>query len=617
MNTNPPEYRVFMLSNKKFLNIEIPLISNLKVRNKILLGFILIVLIFIIGMFASYSSSQDLATTNRAIVDKYSVINSQSYELSLAYDTQQSLYQSYASGNVTGTKQQFIQTENSLDINVSELENNTVGTNGKPIVDSIKASRLQFYDSVVNGLMNLPTQNELNSLQLDGESMLKDALNMYANMIEYQLTGNISQDNSYKVDKAQFITVESDFSGNLTEIQGINSSIYSIFNADYTTIQTYFTSWVNNVMDPASADLSSNGTAWVISHTDSITPIENALLGIDRNISGYDQIAQQALSKADSDIAPIQINLVHLRTFSQNEMQVAKVKANNAVNMVTMTTITVSVAGILLSVFIGFAIAGSISNPLTSLASNSKTIASGDLTIDVHDSHKKRQDEIGELASHFNQMVEYLRSTVIQISDVASSLSAAAQEMASSSEEVNSSSEEISAISQQMAKGAVDQSNQINQTVDIALDLKKNFEEKISNINQTSSLIENISSQVNMLALNASIEAARAGEYGRGFSVVADNIRKLADDSKNSVANVQIIITSLKETISKSIDNLTFSIEKISAVAEETSSGAEETSAATEEQAATMEEMSASAQELANIAGNLEQIIKKFKLVEN
>ncbi len=325
-------------------------------------------------------------------------------------------------------------------------------------------------------------------------------------------------------------------------------------------------------------------------------------------------MSKNALSKADADIAPIQSNLTLLREFALGEMQKGKVQSINAVNFVSTTSLSVVILGIVISAIIGLSISSSISNPLTNLTKSSKDIASGDLTVDIQSAHISRLDEIGELATHFNQMVTYLKDTVKEISNVVTSLSSAAQEMATSAEEVNSSSEEISAISQQMAKGAVDQSNQINESVKIALELKKDFEEKITNINQTSSLIENISNQVNMLALNASIEAARAGEYGRGFSVVADNIRKLADDSKSSVVKVSTIIESLKVSLSKSIDSLTGSIEKIASVTEETSSGAEESSSATEEQAATMEEIAASAQELAVIAGNLEAILKKFKI---
>lgn len=595
-------------------SFELPILSKLKVRNKILVGFVIILAIFLIGMFVNFTASQNLSHVNRVIVDKYSAIDSQSYELSLAYDSQQSLYQSYAAGNVTGSKSLFIQNENALDQNVSQLENNTVGTSGKTIVNSIKAERLQFYGTVVNGVMTLPTQDELNSLDITGQTMLRDALDMYTSMIQYQLTGNTSKDNSYKTYKSEFLNNEGDFQSNLSEIQNINTSVYDVIYNDFGAIKTYFTAWTNNVMDPASTSLSSNGTAWVISNIDSILPIEGAINRIDVNISTYDKLASTALFNADSAIHPIQQDLASLRVFAKSEMAKGKVQAQNSVNMVTSTTLLVALGGIVASVIIGLSISSSIANPLSDLSISSKKISSGDLTIDIHSSRQDRSDEIGELASHFNMMVTYLKETVTEISNVASSLSAAAQEMASSAEEVNSSSEEISAISQQMAKGSIDQSNQINEAVKIASELRVDFEQKISNINSTSSLIESIASQVNMLALNASIEAARAGEYGRGFSVVADNIRKLADDSKNSVGSVQSVIESLKASLSSSIDDLTNSIEKIASVAEETSSGAEESSAATEEQAATMEEMAASAQELAVIASNLEGIIKKFNL---
>ena len=101
-----------------------------------------------------------------------------------------------------------------------------------------------------------------------------------------------------------------------------------------------------------------------------------------------------------------------------------------------------------------------------------------------------------------------------------------------------------------------------------------------------------------MQALNASIEVVRAGEYGRGFSVVADSIRKLADDPKTSDAKVNSIISSLRIGLSNSIDNLTISFEKIASLEEENSSGSEESSGATKEQSATIEEVTASAQEI-------------------
>ena len=117
-----------------------------------------------------------------------------------------------------------------------------------------------------------------------------------------------------------------------------------------------------------------------------------------------------------------------------------------------------------------------------------------------------------------------------------------------------------------------------------------------------------------MLSLNASIEAARAGEYGRGFSVVADNIRRLADESKISVNKVQDTIEKMHQDLSKNITLLIDTVDAIAIVAQDTASNSEEASASTEEQSATMEEISASAQELAELARNLEQTISHFKL---
>ena len=257
-------------------------------------------------------------------------------------------------------------------------------------------------------------------------------------------------------------------------------------------------------------------------------------------------------------------------------------------------------------------ISNSFSKPIVKLSATSKKLSEGDLTINIESTNKK--DEIGELENSFEKMIDFIKSPIKSISTIAKLLASSAQEMASSSEEVNASSEEMSSISQQISKGAQNQTEQLSGAINDVQNIKNQFSEKLKNITIASELIEAISSQVNMLSLNASIEAARAGEYGRGFSVVADNIRRLADDTKSSVEKVTSIINDLTTTMNSGMEKISTSVTNVIAVAEETATGAEEASAATEEQAATMQELSASAQELAKISVELEEIVFKFKI---
>ncbi|MFX1277089.1 MAG: methyl-accepting chemotaxis protein [Promethearchaeota archaeon] len=171
---------------------------------------------------------------------------------------------------------------------------------------------------------------------------------------------------------------------------------------------------------------------------------------------------------------------------------------------------------------------------------------------------------IKRVTDSMDRIIKVSTKTSIDVASMATELAASASEVNAASEEIAVTAQDISQDSQEVMASAGD----IKEIMDI---------------------ITNISEQTNLLALNASIEAGRAGEHGRGFSVVAEEVRKLAEESKNSV----------KSTGSKIIEI----IDKIEA----TTAGMEGISSSTEEQTSSMEEVSATANKLGAVAEELKQ----------
>jgi hypothetical protein len=156
-------------------------------------------------------------------------------------------------------------------------------------------------------------------------------------------------------------------------------------------------------------------------------------------------------------------------------------------------------------------------------------------------------------------------------SDIAVNVSNNATELAASAAEVNASAEEIAATTMEVTLRTKKQSDSLEKINKMAED-----------IGIITKMITNISEQTNLLALNASIEAGRAGEQGLGFSVVAEKVQKLAEESKNSVEKtaeiVEKITREIGETTSDSLD-ISRAMEEISTAAEEQTASMEEISA--------------------------------------
>ncbi len=224
-------------------------------------------------------------------------------------------------------------------------------------------------------------------------------------------------------------------------------------------------------------------------------------------------------------------------------------------------------------------------------------------------------DELGELTYRFTNLVSDQRSILLASQNVAEQLAQSSEELASTAEEISSSSENVASTQQQITKGAQSQAQMVIEAQKLIKNLgagANNVKINAESIRQVVELITSIANQTNLLALNAAIEAARAGEAGRGFSVVADQVRKLADEAKQAVGRTETMANEIVRVAEEQATTATTaitSIDSIATVAEETSASTEEVSAAAEEQSSSMEEISSTSQSLADLAQELRRIV--------
>lgn len=573
---------------------------SLSVIQRILFGFgVLLLLLLMIAAsgFVGINKIEDrlnvvtgkvatISSTSTALKEDLSLANASvlQYLLSKSPDALEEL-----SGRFLNYKQEFDDVSNQLSVQLQGLPEMSQA------LSRINDEVGRFFNYTDVAFSNHKTMLELQAMVPDEKLDLKDAITFAAedlgilvtdgdtSEIQFAASYMHSQVESLQVSVNDYFDVRS-----LEKMQDLRDSMASIITS-LKDKQSY-------VDDDNINDL--------------VSEIENSVVSDDGVVAKQYENTRllqesEVLAKALSEsMASVTTSVQELLSEASLMGVKAKKEASDAADLSTLIIEVVLVVSIIIAVLVALWVSRSIRQPLKEVMSVLGKIADGDFT---QRSAVKTKDEFGELSNWVNDLVTKLQTVMSEIDQASNKVAASAgsnvrlagdskrlmgaqnerttevassmSEMVSTVDQVAKSSEvilhQIQSVDQRASQNReqmdanIHKIEQLLEQIEASTVVVNQLDEHSKSIDRILDVIQDIAEQTNLLALNAAIEAARAGEQGRGFAVVADEVRTLATRTHSSTEEIQHVIVQLQQGVTKTVGSMEVSRQSATSSAEE------------------------------------------------